>query len=520
MILTRSQLALLIIAASFVFLAPLAWFGYIPDLVVGLISVPLALFLPMLCGLGVIPTSIDEYIERLGVVPALIMGWLVGMISMLAIALVMYAADAFTAITFGLLCVLVAGVGMVRLFFARSLGRILGFRYDNLAVLIGGMVPVLVYRSFTGFPGSYSVVVFRFNYLAELMIQRNLVDLATGTSYLPMVQLVFAATGTLLGLDTFVIFWAFPFALSALYALGLYLLFRTFQIEKSVAIVIAVMGPLTLPWNIHFLYPPLFDVQPRTVAAVLFPYAICFVDKLADSKDHRENTANLLIFAFGYLAIAVPMLLSVHPEISNRLSLVLPVTTVLLAASLLGTFVGRSYGKLRWLWEASGFLLLGSVLPTLHLFESSFYALAIAVYLLVKISRNLSWSPAKYEILFGGLTCGYVILALAWSSGVESAFATVFPSFTGDYNPLGLVGALIQTVTIPVGILAIIGLFAGLTHRSRLMPIRFVFYVLIVIYLLPIVDIVRSGAALIPVVLMLCASAIGLPWTYRSSEGG
>jgi len=492
------------------------------DFFKSLFAAPTFLVLPILVGRVVTGIynrkskySVDEF-----TLENFIESWFLGAIFLLFLALFadllsLFEIEVYIYTVMGVVCcyVLYRVISTLKDFHIRDASLIklfLNQRYLLICFLFG-LLPPIYSAFFSPFPRSYHLVL--------PMHNRVIIDILNNSPYgsYPVPYwytiapyLLFAISSFMFNIESFNLFWSAPFLFYPVFSIGLYLFTFELTKKKLPSLFSGFMGVWIMTYE--GVFQENYSITPRSFTYVFFPFALFLVQKYVMSKTLNVNeyfklSTKLLITLLAFL---VPMAF-----FSIGLIPFLPLKSwqffSILSSVISNIAISRIFGK-DDKFRLCALLMLSFLI--FHTLEGGIYFFVILFYIfLIVVIRE----KPRYTILVPGL------LALL----LFSLLCTAFFSFTLDITSLvlgknyGVVSFseriiwLIEANTPVVLIIFLISSVAlGLqksriyhsTHnpRSRVslnlknLTILIVSFTVILVYLLPISDSTRIGAALTP----------------------
>jgi len=372
----------------------------------------------------------------------------------------------------------------------------------------------------TGFPGNYSIVGYHFTYISESIVQRNELVLNELTSYVPSFQIVLSISSYLYKVDSYSLSWFLVFVIYVFYILGIYAFLREVRIESKIAFVVCLISTLIIVWDKHYFAPPIHDVQPRTLALVMLPYALIFAVKMFMKKPSIRGLIFkvLMLFLITFINFLVIRNM-VHPELVDRRLLIIPVGVTLLTPMIITKFVDRSIS-----YNMFGYAMLLLSYPIIHTFEGLIYVIIITVFMLNLLLVDKKCTVVNIVNTFSILIIftvlqlidkGVVIVPREISINIPYITYTTLP-LGYIYRPERYFEVLKEVVTEPVlyftiAVILLRSLPKMICCHSEdriFSSATSTFILALLIYFLPIKDIVRAIAVLSPFIAYFVSMGI------------
>lgn len=445
----------------------------------------------------------------------IIICWVIGLFFIILIALILQILNLFSILLFSIINISLYIISVI--YNKENLNFELISKKKTLIfilVLIISLAPLIILKISTGFPGSYSVVIYRFNYISESIIQRNTIILDEMTQYFPIFPIIISTISYIFKVGTFTIFWFGSFIIEIIFFCGIYTCINIIFKNYKYALFCSLISLYILIWNPNFLFPPIYELQPRSITYALFPIFFILILQhyynLNVQEKHKteKDIGGSCFLIINYIIVFFTMILTKHSEISNR-GLSLSVILILLLLSNLIILKFIKTNKFDYLNIVFFFIIF----PLIHTNESVYYIVVIFILIALKyfeklLERNLKDKEISFLFLIINIFLFLFLILLV--SGIIKINSIVFSLFDTivDINPnvnySNNFNELINSITLPIFALLCLGILISLYKKENNLinkQLSLTFIVLILFYSFPISDIVRIGGAFIIFIL-------------------
>lgn len=474
-----------------------------------LFSVPAFFMIPVLIGDFSISRIFNKTVENEAL--HYFLSWLLGSLLLLTYGLILTIIGIFSSKLFSFsslvmtMCCSIYDLSKEKRVIFFDFKILLRYLQFLPAVLIA-LLPLFIFKFLTGFPGNYSGVGYKFTYVSEAIVQRDIIILDQFTSYAPVFQTPLSIVSMLYNVDSYGLDWFAIFVIDLFFFAGIYTFLCNTSLDRRYSLLGAVISLYILIWDPNYFFPPIHDIQPRTLTLVMFPYALSStICALKDGSNTRKQTLNVIITFTVSIAIFIMMRRMIHPELVNRVLIVIPTIIAVIYSFLLG-FLNLDNNAKAWF----SFSLLLCAFPIVHIFEGAYYIVVSSFFALSLIVSSKYPNIVKiFAYLFSGLLSFTLYLILNNIINVDSNTRIVLPSFLAApayygyaYLPKSFYKILINAISPTMLYLLIVGVVIGIFIKTTPIYISSLLAMCLVltIYFLPIPDIVRAGAALAPFV--------------------
>jgi hypothetical protein len=486
-----------------------------------LIAFPSFVLVPIFIGFIIYSTIIERNNRLSFSLTSLFVNWLLGVFLLLLVCLLLSWIGVFSAEFLSYFSILFAFVGGIAMF--RKLkkeGQKRNWSLPPKTILLGvflALLPLIIFKLQTGFPGNYSILGYRFTFLSESIVQRNILVLTELTQYVPSFEILFSAISGLYGVSSYAIDWFAIVAVDLFFVGGVYTFLRKTSLSISYSMLGAIISSYVLIWDPLYLFPPIHDLQPRTLMLVMFPFLLsAAIDFAKNSQSQiKRSTISIAIAGIFSVGLFAAMRFMVHPELVQRTLIILPVFSMILFCLVLSNL--KFNGGLASTRFCFFFLL--TALPLVHSYEGAFYivlALFFTGFFLLSLRKTqIAWFSS---FLFSGAT--FAVLYLIINNIIFISPKTVLslpflpPSSVGaayTYSPLYSYNALINAISPFIFCLAAIGVAISFFNKPKgnaALASVTTLTLAAIIYFLPIPDIVRVGAAMAPFIPLFAITSI------------
>lgn len=487
---------------------------------ISLFAAPAFFIIPTLIGDGFVTTVFNWRIENDALYYFAM--WLTGSLILLVYGLLLTVVNVFSSQLFSVSALLMSISSIYCSLRGKGHRDSIGFnmfrRYFRfLLAIFLALLPLFVFKFLTGFPGNYSIVGYRFMYISEAAAQRNVIVLDQLTSYAPVFQVPMSIVSTLYNVDSYGLDWFVVFVINILFFVGIYTFLRSTLLDEIYCLLGAVISSYILVWNPSYLFPVIHDVQPRTLALVLFPFLLSsIVYALRKEHNTKKQSSNMILTFAVTISIFMIMRQAIHPELVNRVLIIIPTLISLVYSTLLGA-LNRDYSPATWF----SFSLILCAFPLVHVFEGVYYAVLSSFFALAFIVVSKHFRIAK-AFAYGFSSLLFVTfffiannimqldqnLRLALPSWLAPSVQYEYVYLPKVYCEI-LFNALSQASLYLLIIGIAVGIFSARGKNSRLLTSSLITLCLtLTLYLLPIPDIVRVGAALSPFIIYFIVSGV------------
>ena len=437
--------------------------------------------------------------------------WVFGLFLITLVALILQLFNGFSVFIFSLIVLLLYISGILYFDGHSKLEQFDKKRFTIfLVILLIGLIPLIILKLYTGFPGSYSIVVYRFNHISESIIQRNIIILEQQTDYLPIFPIVISAISYIFNVETISLFWIGPFIIETIFFCGVYTFILYIFKERIYAFLSGIISLYILTWNTNFYFPPVFELQPRSITFAIFPYIFYLILKYYQNSDKKmkfkikKNFTDILFLVLNYFIIFTAMFLTKHREISNRkvtISLVLLIL-ILINLSYLRIIKSNKF----YLFNLLIFFI---TLPLFHTLESFYYFFVLFLLIIFKhieMNTNGRFSIKKISLLYSISSLILMFLLFLIITNIifiDPEFFRLFDILINiNTNPNIFQDFLIclQSITIPISVFVFIYMLKIIFKASDNQlnnQMVLIFLIVLLIYLMPIMDIVRIGGSFV-----------------------
>lgn len=390
-----------------------------------------------------------------------------------------------------------------------------------IIILIVGLLPLIILKSYTGFPGSYSIVIYRFNYIAESLIQRNILILDELTQYLPIFTINISVNSFIFGIHTLSLFWIGPFLLEIIFFIGIYNCMMFLLKERKYALLSSLISLYILTWNYYFLYPPIFELQPRSFLYSIYPYLFYLIleynNSLNSEKKYqfKRDFSGFFLIIIDYIIVFIAMFMTIYGEISDRTyTITLTLILLILINSLIVRFV--EFNK----FYLFIMIIFSLTIPLIHTLESFYYFLLIVFFILlrhIEIISEKKINKKTFSIILmisSIILIIYLYLIINNIIIIESKYFKLFDFIiesTPNTNPSFYFESFIQSISLAIFSLLCLGIVKIIFEKelySLNKHLVIIFLTFFIIHFLPILEIQRVGGVFIIFIIFIVVNYI------------
>jgi hypothetical protein len=379
-----------------------------------------------------------------------------------------------------------------------------------IGALFASLLPLLIFKFLTGFPGNYSSLGYRFTYISESMVQRSEVIIDQLTNYAPLSQIILSILSTIYRVDSYSLSWFIPLFIQVLFFNGIYIYISMYLPTDDLAFFGAMLSSYVLVWDPNYFTPPIHDLQPRVLTLVMFPYLLsALIYSQKTTRETKKYLINLILIFLVSLFIFFAMHSMMHPEILDRKLMIFPAMLSLLFSVFIG-FINKDNGLV---WFAVSILM--TAFPIEHIFEGAFYIVFAFCFGLLLIFSE------KFPKLFKRVTSIIAFILPFILYGLINGFLKLhqIPMFIEtpnyyeyEYHPDFYYNVLLNALSPIVSYVMILGIVIALINKRAKNYLwetsLLTTFLIMIIYFMPIPDIVRVSAALAPFVSLYVTFSI------------
>jgi len=299
----------------------LCWLLPIPEMVKAFLALPAFIIIPYLVGRStLIPLSKFLNIK----IEMFILRWCFGILSIAILAYFLNFFFIFNLKTYSIILLVLMGLcnfikkepsvkDKLRLFIGSY-----GGSFPILVSLILGVLGFIIIIKFAPYPNIGGCdTVMHYSIIVEIVQKGSLHFLGY---YLSTHHLVIAMAIQFFNLATtpFLLVWLIQLVFFTLYSLGIYCLSYALSKKTHLALFSSLIGIFI--FNRFFAPIFLFDVAPKTIILVLFPYLLLFINKELSQKSPPKKfkeVMNVLIIVLGFNVI---LLLTLYRTYNSQYS--------------------------------------------------------------------------------------------------------------------------------------------------------------------------------------------------------